>query len=170
MSRITEKLLRMSTVTSWGSNYIRYWPPHFNIKGIYLTLSLVILDLCLSLGYFCLMDDLYELSDADIHQPPWLAEYVQIEFAEYFYHYEDEFDFHDYIYPIEPDGVTRFLFDSHLCEILTLQTSDEVQTIEDYLRSIDHLQKDYIPSKHLQDLRYMVSVSFYFNFCNVVYF
>ena len=106
------------------------------------------------------MSDLYDLSDADICQPEWLSEFVQEEFAEYFYHYDDDLDFTDYIYPIASDGVTDYFYGSHLCQVLYIQTCQELENVVDYLRSIDLLQREYLPSKHFHGLRLLVSFLF----------
>ena len=103
------------------------------------------------------MDDLYDLPDADICQPPWLSDFIQEEFPELLTNEDDENDFLDYIYPMETDGVIQYLYGSHLREILKLQTSTEVDLVEDFLRSIDLLQKDYLPAKHLLGLQNLVS-------------
>ena len=105
------------------------------------------------------MDNLYDLSDRDICQPKWLTEFMQCNFADYFHYYDHEHDFDDFIHPIESDGVTEYFFQSHLYEILKLQTSQKIQLVENYLRSIDQLQKEYLPSKHLESLRFLVSIS-----------
>lgn len=105
------------------------------------------------------MDNLFNLSDRDVYQPKWLTEFLQHDFADYFHHYDHEYDFNDFIYPIDPDGVTEYLFQSHLYEIMKLQTSHEVHLVVDFLRSIDQLQREYLPSKHLEGLRFLVSIS-----------
>ena len=104
------------------------------------------------------MTNLYELSDRDICQPPWLTKYITDEFSEYLYHYDDEYDYDDYIHPIEADGTTQFLFKSCLGEILKMQTSREVQSVEEFLRSIDLLQREYLPSEHFGALQRLVSL------------
>ena len=103
------------------------------------------------------MNDLYDLPDADICQPEWLSLFLQEEFAEYYHYYDDELDFTDYIYPIESDGVTDYFYRSHLYQILHVQTSQEITNVIHYLRSIDLLQREYLPSEHLEGLRYLVS-------------
>ena len=110
-------------------------------------------------GYFCLMDDLYEVSDRDICQPEWLSDFVQDNFPDLFLRYDDEFDYTDYIYPIESDGVTNYLFKSQIGEILQIQHSSELLELLEYLRSIDLLQREYLPSHHLEDVRFLVSFS-----------
>ena len=116
----------------------------------------------MSLGYFCLMNDLYDLPDGDICQPEWLAEFIQEEFSSYFYHYSDEFDFTDFVYPIDSDGVINYFYQSQLSEILRATTSDEIMHVVCLLRSIDLLQREYLPSKHLADLRFLVSFSYFY--------
>ena len=103
------------------------------------------------------MTDLFDLPDADICQPEWLSEFVQNEFTDFLYHYDDEMDFTDYIYPIEADGVTDYFFGSQIYQILHIQTRHEIQNIVDYLRSIDLLQREYLPSKHFNGLQFLVS-------------
>ena len=157
MSKITEKFLRLSSVTPWGSNFIRCWPPRFNIKGRYSFLMGFLI--YVNLGYFCLMDDLYDLPDNDICQPEWLADFIQNEFPSYLYHYNDEFDFTDFVYPIESDGIVEYFYQSQISEIMRATTSDEVMHVVCFLRSIDLLQREYLPSKHLDGLRFLVSFS-----------
>ena len=110
------------------------------------------------------MDNLYELPDRDISQPEWLANFVQKHFAHFFHRYEGDNDFTDYVHPITSDGATEYLFDSQLAEILQVQTSDEICQIEEYLRSIDLLQREYLPSEHLKCLRFLVSFLYFLYF------
>ena len=103
------------------------------------------------------MTDLFAVPDRDLCQPPWLADFVDTIFADYFHHYSDEYDYTDYIYPIEPDGVTTYLFKSHVGEILKMHTSQEVHMVVEYLRSIDLIQREYLPSEHFDGLHSIVS-------------
>ena len=162
MSQLTERFLQLSAVSSWMHGFIRYWPPKFNIKGN--RLSLVSWNKFYFIGYFCLMDNLYDLPDRDISQPKWLADFVQEHFARYFHRYEGDSDFTDYIHPILPDGATEYLFNSQLAEIFQIQTSDEIYQVEEYLRSIDLLQREYLPSEHLKCLRFLVSFLYFYIF------
>ena len=105
------------------------------------------------------MDNVYDLPDRDILQPRWLADFIQEHFARYFHRYEGDTDFTDYIHPITSDGTTEYLFNSQLAEILQIQTSDEIYQVEEYIRSIDLLQREYLPSEHFEYLRFLVSFS-----------
>ena len=111
------------------------------------------------------MGDLYDLLDDDICQPEWLSDFIHEEFAEYFHHYDDELDFTDFIYPIESDGVTDYFFQSQLFQILHLHSRQEVEKVVNYLRSIDLLQREYLPSEHFESLRFLVSFILFFAVC-----
>ena len=103
------------------------------------------------------MDNLHKLPDRDILQPKWLVDFVREQFTHYLYRHDDDNDFMDYIFPISPDGVTDYFFNSQIAEVLHIQTSSELHQVEEYLRSIDLLQREYLPSKHLECLRFLVS-------------
>ena len=70
-------------------------------------------------------------------------------------------DFNDYIYPIEDDGVTNYFYGSQVLEFLQLGSHVNFAQIAEFLRSIDHLRREYLPSGHVEDVRFLVSSLFY---------
>lgn len=107
------------------------------------------------------MNDLFDLPDEDLCQPDWLSEFARELFPELYLRYDEEFDFDDYIYPIEPDSIIRFFYKSCLSEILQATLATDIKNAEDYLRSIDLIQRNQLPFGHFDNLGYLVS---FYNF------
>ena len=96
-------------------------------------------------------------SNSDLCTPAWLTEVLKQEFPALFDTNDHTLDLLDYIFPIEPDGIMEFFPDSQLMDIFQHDSYNYLDGAVSYLRSVDQLRKEYLPSSHLSSIRSLVS-------------
>ena len=100
----------------------------------------------------------------DLCSPEWFTGFIQCTFPALFPGFIMQnyaaLDFSDYIYPIEEDGVTKYFYNSQMLDFFQLGTEINFANVENLLRSIDLLRKEYLPSCHVEMIRFLVSSLF----------
>ena len=117
--------------------------------------------LIIILGYFCLMDETRTSSVSDLCTPDWLTNFLKETFPDLFEYEDNTPDYTDFIYPMKADGITRFFYGSQLMDILSYGSYHYIEGAESYLRSVDQLRKEYLPSSHYCSIRFLVSFFFF---------
>ena len=102
------------------------------------------------------MDELRTNSDSDLCTPAWLTEVLKKEFPDLFDTDDSTLDLSDYIFPIESDGVMEFFPNCQLMDIFQHDSYAYIGGTVSYLRSVDQLRKEYLPSSHLFSIRSLV--------------
>ena len=113
------------------------------------------------------MDESKVSSMSDLCTPLWMTEFLRSAFPDLFDPGPISFDYEYYIYPAKIDGVMEFFYESQLLDILQNGTYESLDGAVEFLRSVDQLRKDYLPSSHLASIRCLVSFSL-FSFCNKI--
>ena len=88
-----------------------------------------------------------------------MTEFLRNAFPDLFDPGPSSIDYEYYIYPAKVDGVMEFFYESQLLDILQNGTYESLDGAVEYLRSVDQLRKDYLPSSHLVSIRRLVSFS-----------
>ena len=114
-----------------------------------------------TLGYFSCMAFTDGIQDRDICQPLWVTEYLVATFSDLFalYDTDDEDDYYEYIYPTESDGVIKYFYHSQIMEVLQWADYDSIERCVDFLTAVDKIQRENIPSAHLEFVQLLVSFS-----------
>ena len=107
------------------------------------------------------MESINGIQDRDVCQPLWVTEFLVATFPDLFMLYEnnDSDDYYDFIYPTESDGVIKYFYQSQIMEVLQWADYESFALATDFLTAVDSLQRENLPSVHLEDIRRLVSVS-----------